>query len=74
MNKKTGDLLEAYRVALFDKHMANTDLAGESWGVFLTQLNHDGWIVNHPNEAFGGFWIWFNEKGAARMFENLGEL
>ena len=74
MNKRTGDLFEGVRVSLFDNFIADADIQSVAWGIHLSQLNHDGWVVFHPDESFAGYWLWFNNKGCDRIFESLGEM
>ena len=71
MNRRTGDLFEAYRVSLFDKFLVNADLEGDAYGIHLSRLEHDGWVIFRPKAMY---WMWFNNKDVERFFENLGEL
>ena len=67
MNKNTGDLFEGYRIGLFDQPWL------EDIGVpvaLVSIVQHDGWIMVHPEFPFPVFMNRHSEK----WFVNLGEL
>lgn len=73
MNKKTGDLLVAYRVAFMDvpgrqSTLSNTGHYTISMDVQV--LKHDGWVVEYPVSQLP----WFFNLKCEKWFINLGEL
>ena len=68
LNKKTGNLFEAKKV-WFNEAVEDL-VAGLA---IIAPGEHDGWIIFHPNEAWGGHWLFFNRK-CEDFFEVLGEV
>lgn len=70
MDKRTGDLFEAYRVCFLDtpvneRFLSNTAPTPVRFGL----LEHHGWVVIHPTTNA----TYFNHN-YDELFENLGEL
>lgn len=71
MNKRTGDLFEAYRVCFLDRATDVNQSYNDTTRPFVIGLlQHDGWVVIHP--GFNGP-AYFNHS-CDEIFENLGEL
>lgn len=71
MNKKTGDLLLGQKCWLgIDEPFVDITPSGYSIA-FVGDF--DGWLIFHPNEMWGGHWLFFNRK-CEEWFESLGEL
>ena len=75
MNKETGDLLEGYRILLYDKEesiypVAWTEGQGNRVKLICTS-EHDGWIVYRPDVSP---FAWFFNRESEKFFEVLGEL
>jgi hypothetical protein len=68
MNKKTGDLMEAYRIVFFDKPVQELILGAQ---IGVLELSYDGWLLIHPQ--LGITPLFFN-RHCEKWFENLGEL
>lgn len=67
MNKKTGDLFEAYAVCFVNP--VNT--TGLVWAFSIS--SQSGWVIRHPG-LYGDFYVFFNAEGVEKMFDVLGEL
>lgn len=68
MNRRTGDLFEAYRVSLMDANSFETE--GVHWEIQLSVIKQHGWVVYHPKLVVPHF---FNMK-CEEFFMVLGEL
>lgn len=68
MCKRTANLLVGYRITFMDNFPS--EMIGGLYS--LTDLRHDGWIVNTP--VAGGFSIFMNVKWVENNFEVLGEI
>lgn len=71
LHKKTGNIFEGHRVALYDNGIRVDD---KEWGyrVSLDVYDHDGWILNNPKVS-QLFWF-MNRKFVEEDFEDLGNL
>lgn len=72
MNKKTGHLMEAYRVCFIDQDWKD-DLVQNDVIWTIGVLRHDGWVVKVPADVCPAP-LFFNADGVTEMFEDLGEL
>ncbi len=76
LNKKNGQLVEGYRVSMFDKpdFEWSSDIAPSPvYRLSVGIHEHDGWIIQVPKEICP-FPIWMNRQFVDQHFENLGEL
>ncbi len=70
LNTKSGDLFEGRKCWV--NCDAFDDIAPDKYSIAFFG-DYDGWLIFHPNEAFGGHWVFFNRVGE-EFFEVLGEL
>lgn len=69
MNRKTGALFIAYRIAFMDAMEPVPE--APAYAISVNVLMQGGWLIEHPKFRVSYF---MNMNGGELIFENLGEL